>query len=51
MIKIPKFYLVSTNPNRENTEDYLRNHLHVSKFYADPIQTKNSGSKDIIIMP
>jgi hypothetical protein len=32
-IKIPKFHIVSTNPDRENTEDYLRKHLDIESFY------------------
>ena len=33
--KIPRFYLVSSDPDRENTEDYLRNNFDKSKFYAN----------------
>ena len=33
--KIPRFYLVSSDPDRENTEDYLRNNFDKSKFYEN----------------
>ena len=32
-LSIPRFYIVSSDPDRENTEDYLRKHLEKSKFY------------------
>ena len=32
-VLIPKFYLVSTNPDRVNTEDYLRKNLELDTFY------------------
>ncbi len=32
-VSIPKFYLVSTNPDRVNTEDYLRKNLELDTFY------------------
>ena len=32
-VLIPKFYLVSTNPDRVNTEDYLRKNLELETFY------------------
>ena len=45
-IKIPKFYLVSTNPDRVNTEDYLRKNLDMEQFYQlnnqNHIATKQS---------
>jgi hypothetical protein len=41
-VLIPKFYLVSTNPDRVNTEDYLRKNLDLNTFYrADPQPLKN----------
>ena len=30
---IPQFYLISSNPDRENTEDWIRNNFDPSKFY------------------
>ena len=41
---IPKFYLVSSDPDRENTEDYLRNHFKQSEFYQDI----NNSSSNIL---
>ena len=32
-VSIPKFHLVSTNPDRVNTEDYLRKNLELDTFY------------------
>jgi hypothetical protein len=41
-VLIPKFYLVSTDPDRVNTEDYLRKNLDLNTFYrADPLQLKH----------
>ena len=32
-LSIPRFYIVSSDPDRENTEDYLRKHFEKSSFY------------------
>jgi len=34
-ITVPKFYLISSDPDRENTEDYLRKHFEKSQFYSE----------------
>ena len=31
---MPDFHLVSSDPDRENTEDYLRNHFEPDQFYT-----------------
>ena len=30
---IPQYYLISSNPDRENTEDWIRNNFDPSTFY------------------
>ena len=40
-VKSPKFYLVSTNPDRVNTEDYLRKNLDMESFYRAPKNNKD----------
>jgi hypothetical protein len=43
-VLIPKFYLVSTNPDRVNTEDYLRKNLDLDTFYrVAPFNGKSSN--------
>lgn len=44
---IPTFYLVSSNPDRENTEDYIRNNFDPSQFY----ECRSKSSNSSIIMP
>lgn len=33
-VLVPNFYLISSDPDRENTEDYLRNHFQPDQFYT-----------------
>lgn len=42
-VKIPLFYLVSSNPLREYTLDHQRSNLDLSSFYSQPKRAEPIG--------